>query len=165
MMSISKDLFTSILNQRQQCLHSELLVHARIPEKNLLTGTTKTEQRLVAPGTESSPLNTLARLLSKRLATSNSVNACSMVIESSWRGAVFFPKLLDVSQRKKYLPSLQNSKVIWETESRRKHVKMPTVLASGGEVRGGFSPVFYTYPFLPIFYNDYVLLTGKCINA
>ena len=44
-------------------------------------------------------------------------------------------------------------------------MKMPTVLASGGEVRGGFSPVFYTYPFLPIFYNDYVLLTGKCINA
>lgn len=98
-MSIPKNLFTSILNQRQQCLNSELLAHARIPEDNFLTGTMKNEQSSVTQGTESSHPNTSARLLSERLSASNSINICSMVIERSWRGVVFFPKILDVSQR------------------------------------------------------------------
>lgn len=55
-------------------------------------------------GTDNSHLNTLGRSISKRLTTLNSVNVCGIAIERRWKGTVFLPKNLDVSQRKKYLP-------------------------------------------------------------
>lgn len=66
-MNMQKNLFTSISNQGKERLNSELLGHAKIPERNFLPGPMKTEPNLVNGGTDKSHLNTLGKSVSKRL--------------------------------------------------------------------------------------------------
>lgn len=66
-MNVQKNLFTSISNQGKERLNSELLGHAKIPERNFLPGPMKTEPNLVNRGTDKSHLNTLGKSVSKRL--------------------------------------------------------------------------------------------------
>ena len=82
----------------------------------------------MAQGTDNRHLNTLGISASKRLATLNSLTVGGIAVERSWKGTTFLPKTLDVTQRKKYFPFLQNNEVMREKE---KHEKMLTVLASG----------------------------------
>lgn len=83
-------------------------------------------------GTDNRHLNTLGISASKRLATLNSLTVGGIAVERSWKGTIFLPKTLDVTQRKKYFPSLQNNEVMRERKrEKEKHEKMLTVLASG----------------------------------
>lgn len=142
-MSTPKNLFTSIWTRERNAwtLNSWLMPGSLRELSSQVLWRQSQTWRL---GTDNRHVNTLGISLSRKLATLNSLNIDGTAVERSWRGSVFLPKTLDVTQRKKYLPSLQNSKVIIERE-RRKYVKMLTVLACRWWDYGWFFTCFLSF--------------------